>query len=339
MDQTPVGQPTYDFKSAKKQFSRIGLALIAFFAATYAAMYWIQFILAYALGVQSYPTWAAELVSCVSMYGVGVPIFRLCLCGTKCAAPQRGKVNLSTIGILFLIAYAMSYVGSILGNLSSAILEQATGIPIGTNVSDVMTDLPWYVTLLCVVIVGPLFEELVFRKMILDRTRAYGEKLAIFFSALLFAFFHTNPEQFFYAFLIGLVLSYLYLRTGKLTACWLLHAAYNFFGGLLPGVLLQQFDLDALAAAETAEQQMQLITENPIGYALILLYSMLVMGAVIAGFVLLGIYKKRLRFAEAELTLPHDSEASTAFVNVGVILFIALCSFMPFLQAILVQMA
>ena len=45
MDQTPVGQPTYDFKSAKKQFSRIGLALIAFFAATYAAMYLIQFIL------------------------------------------------------------------------------------------------------------------------------------------------------------------------------------------------------------------------------------------------------------------------------------------------------
>ena len=339
MDQNPVGQPTYDFKSAKKQFSRIGLALVAFLAATYAAMYLIQFILVYALGVQSYPTWTPVLISSVSMYGIGVPLFRLCLRGTKCAAPQRGKVNLGTLGVLFLIAYAVSYVGSFIGKFSAATLELTTGISFSTDVTNVMMGLPWYVTLVYAVVVGPWFEELVFRKMILDRTRAYGEKLAIFFSALLFAFFHTNLEQFFYAFLIGLVLGYLYLRTGKLTACWLLHAVYNFFGGLLPSVLMQQIDYDALLMAETAEQQMQIITENPIGYMLMVVYSMLVMDAVIAGFILLSTYKKRLRFAEAELTLPHDSEASTAFVNVGVILFIALCSLMPFLEAILVQIA
>ena len=338
MDQNPVVRPTYDFKSAKKQFSRIGLALVAFFAATYAAIFLIEFVLT-CFPLPGYPRWLSVLISCVGMYGVGVPVFCLCLCGTKRAAPKKGKFSFGTIGILLLIAYAMSYVGSIVGILSTATLEALTGLSFTAGVGDLLMDLPWYVTLVYAVVVAPFFEEFVFRKMILDRTRAYGEKLAIFFSALLFAFFHTNPEQFFYAFLIGLVLGYLYLRTGKLTACWLLHAVYNFFGGLLPGVLMHQFDYDALMAAETAEQQMQIITENPIGYMLMVVYSMLVMDAVIAGFILLSTYKKRLRFAEAELTLPHDSEASTAFVNVGVILFIALCSFMPFLEAVLVQMA
>ena len=339
MDQTPVVKPVYDFKSAKKQFSRIGLALVAFFAAMYAAIFLIEIVLIFGFHIDGFSEAASVLISCVRMYGVGLPVFWLSPRGLPHAAPQRGKVNFGTFGILLLIAYAMSYVGGVIGKLSSALLEQIMGIPFTTSVSDWLTGMPWYVLLVYAVIVGPFFEELMFRKLILDRTRAYGEKLVIFFSALLFAFFHTNVEQFFYAFLIGLVLGYLYLRTGKLSVCWLLHSVYNFFSGLLPTVLLQQFDFDALAAVETAEQQMQLIAENPVGYALIILYDMLIMGVLIAGFILLGIYKKRLHFAEAELTLPRDSEASTAFVNVGVILFIAVCSFLPFLEVILTQRA
>lgn len=336
MDQNPVVRPTYDFKSAKKQFSRIGLALVAFFAAAYAAVFLIEFILIY-VPLPSYPRWLYVLVSCVGMYGVGVPVFCLCLRGTKHQAPPRGKVGIGTLGILFLIAYAMSYVGSLIGVLSSSALEAATGLSFTAEVTDLMMDLPWYVTLLYAVVAAPFFEELVFRKMILDRTRAYGEKLAIFFSALLFAFFHTNLEQFFYAFLVGLVLAYLYLRTGKLSVCWLLHAVYNLVGGLLSSIVLQQIDYEALLAAETVEAQMEVIMANPIGYVLLLVYEFLLMGMLIAGFVLLGIYKKRLHFAEAELTLPRDSEASTAFVNVGVVLFIAVCVALSILSSVMVQ--
>ena len=334
MDQNPVVRPTYDFKSAKKQFSRIGLALVAFFAATYAAIFLIEFVLT-CFPLPGYPRWLSVLISCVGMYGVGVPVFCLCLCGTKRAAPQKGKFSFGTIGILLLIAYAMSYVGSIVGILSTATLEALTGLSFTAGVGDLLMDLPWYVTLVYAVVVAPFFEEFVFRKMILDRTRAYGEKLAILFSAFMFAFFHTNLEQFFYAFLVGLVLAYLYLRTGKLTACWLLHGAYNFIGGFLPTLLSQRIDYDAL----TAEEQMQVIAENPVGYAMLMLYGFIIMAVLVAGSILLGIYKKRLHFEQAELTLPSDTEATTAFVNVGVILFIAVCVALAILSSILVQMA
>ena len=151
----------------------------------------------------------------------------------------------------------------------------------------------------------------------------------------MFAFFHTNLEQFFYAFLVGLVLAYLYLRTGKLTACWLLHGAYNVIGGFLPTLLSQRIDYDAL----TAEEQMQVIAENPVGYAMLMLYGFIIMAVLVSGSVLLGIYKKRLHFEQAELTLPSDTEATTAFVNVGVILFIAVCVALAILSAVMVQLA
>lgn len=338
MDQNSVVPPTYDFKSAKKQFSRIGLALVAFFAATYAAIFLIEYILTY-FPLPGYPRWLSVLISCVGMYGVGVPVFYLCLRGTKHAPPKSGKVTLGTIGVLFLIAYAMSYVGSIVGLLSVATLETLTGLSFTAELTGLLMDLPWYVTLVYTVVIGPFFEELVFRKMILDRTRAYGEKLAILFSAFMFAFFHTNLEQFFYAFLVGLVLAYLYLRTGKLTACWLLHGTYNFIGGFLPTLLAQQTDYDALVAAQSAEEQMQVLSENPVGYAMFMLYGLIIMAVLVSGSVLLGIYKKRLHFEKAELTLPSDTEATTAFVNVGVILFIAVCVALSVLSSMLVQAA
>ncbi len=348
MDQYPGTQPAYDLKAAKKQFSRIGLALVAFLAATYAAVYLLYFLLAYLISsirdastaeaLLTSPI-ASALLSAVSMYAIGVPVFCLCLRGTKHAAPPRGKVHFVTIGILFLIGHAFAYFGNIIGTLSSVAFETASGLSFAENATDVVLELPWYVTLLWSVLLAPFFEELVFRKMILDRTRAYGEKLAILFSALLFAFFHANLEQFFYALLFGPVLSYLYLRTGKLSACWLLHAVFNFADGFLPSLLLQQMDMDALYAAQTAEEQLQALTANPIPYILIIVYDLVMMGALIAGCILFAVCKKRLHFAKAEQTLPRDSEASTAFVNVGVILFIAVCVLLPIVEAILMQMA
>lgn len=337
MDQTPAVQPTYDFKSAKKQFSRIGLALVAFFAASYAVICCIDIFVVFVFKIESYPEWAIVLRSAIGMYCVGAPVFRLCLRGTKAAAPTRGKVSLGTMCILFFISYAMTYIGNIAGNLAALLFEKATGLSITSTATELTPALPWYVTLLCVVLIGPFFEELIFRKMILDRTRVYGEKTSIFFSALLFAFFHMNLQQFFYAFLVGLVFGYLYLRTGKLSACWMLHAAFNFFGGLLPGVLLQYTNYDALLEITTYEDFMQFMLQNMPAYMLWMLYAMTVLAFVIAGFALLGVYKKRLYFAKAEQTLPPDSEASTTLVNVGVILFVALCVIFPIVEAALVK--
>lgn len=52
-------------------------------------------------------------------------------------------------------------------------------------------------------IIGPIFEEILFRKILIDKTIKYGARISIIISALLFGLFHGNVNQFFYAFLMG----------------------------------------------------------------------------------------------------------------------------------------
>ena len=86
---------------------------------------------------------------------------------------------------------------------------------------------------LMTVVLAPIVEELVFRKLMLDRIRNYGEKTAIVFSALCFGLFHGNLTQFLYAFAVGLFLGYVYCRTGKIHITMIMHALLNGLSSML----------------------------------------------------------------------------------------------------------
>ena len=79
-----------------------------------------------------------------------------------------------------------------------------------------------------IVIIAPVVEELIFRGVIMSGfIRNYRPFYAIFYSALLFALFHLNPWQFPAAFLLGLVLGWVRIRTGSILACISGHAIHN----------------------------------------------------------------------------------------------------------------
>ena len=78
-------------------------------------------------------------------------------------------------------------------------------------------------------IIAPLAEEVVFRGAIL---RSLLEKFskpwtAIAISALLFALIHLNPAQLPHAFVVGLLLGWMYWRTGSIIPGVLLHVVNN----------------------------------------------------------------------------------------------------------------
>ena len=70
------------------------------------------------------------------------------------------------------------------------------------------SQMPMAAIVLGACIIGPLCEELVFRGLLAGRLARYGQKPGAFISALLFGLYHANLEQFFYAFALGLLLSY-----------------------------------------------------------------------------------------------------------------------------------
>lgn len=77
-------------------------------------------------------------------------------------------------------------------------------------------------------VIAPVVEEMLFRGILLRSfLEQYPRGIAIGFSALYFGAAHLNIYQFLLAFLLGLLLGWLYERSRSLVPCIALHAAVN----------------------------------------------------------------------------------------------------------------
>ena len=84
------------------------------------------------------------------------------------------------------------------------------------------------VSVLLLIVIAPLTEETLFRGVFLDGFRRnYTLDQTILYSALIFALVHLNPWQMVGAFLLGLYLGFLAVRTGSLSVCIMAHALNN----------------------------------------------------------------------------------------------------------------
>ena len=171
------------------------------------------------------------------------------------------------------------------------------------------------------VILAPVIEEYIFRKQLIDRMHIYGEKLAVITSALMFGLFHGNLSQLFYAFALGLVFGYVYLKTGKLRYSIGLHMLINLIGSVIGPLFLEKIAvLDTMETLDLAA--LEPIMPWLIGFGA---YVVVLIGLAIAGLVLLCINKRRVSFAPSEMELPKGSRFKTAYVNVGMILLALGC--------------
>ena len=115
----------------------------------------------------------------------------------------------------FVICMGGVYFGSLIGQFLMTIVSVITGETMVNQVEEMIMDMSLWAVILSAVILAPIMEELIFRKLVLDRLAGYGPAVAMSVSALVFGLAHGNFYQFFYAFLLGLIFAYIYLRTGK----------------------------------------------------------------------------------------------------------------------------
>ena len=84
----------------------------------------------------------------------------------------------------------------------------------------------WSVLMLAVL--APVMEEVLFRGILLESVREkYSSGRAIVLSALMFGVIHIIPQQVVNAFVIGLILGYIYVRTDSLWPVIIIHALNN----------------------------------------------------------------------------------------------------------------
>lgn len=316
-----------EIKTARKIFSRVGVALsVILIVASVLQVLW-ALVPTWIWGEGNWMTsssWGMWLGTFAPMYLIAVPLGLVLLRKLPAEAPQSGKLGGKNFLVFLLIGFALMYGGNLIGNILAAIFSWGTAE--NGLVTYAMDNNPLKIVVM--VILAPVIEEYIFRKQILDRTRKYGEKLAVFFSALTFALFHMNLFQFFYAFGLGWLFAYIYMRTGRLRYPVLIHSIVNFLGSVVAPFVLSLVDLEALSGidpAATTEEMMTLLGDMLPGLVVYMLYAMVLMGLSVAGFVMLMIRRKRLVWQDAALRLPKGATVKTVYRNVGMIVFVLLC--------------
>lgn len=76
-------------------------------------------------------------------------------------------------------------------------------------------------------LVPAIVEELLFRGVILQGLRKFGDKIAIVLSALMFALIHFAAEQFVLPFIFGMIMAYVVIKTGSILSSIIIHFTSN----------------------------------------------------------------------------------------------------------------
>lgn len=269
-------------------------------------------------------SWGKWIGTFAPIYLIGVPLGLLILKKLPGDAPEGGKLGGKNFMVFLLIAFCLMYGGNIIGTLLSALLSGGMAEnPLNDYAMDTSP-----LKIVVMVILAPLIEEYVFRKQIIDRTRKYGEKLAVFLSALTFGLFHLNLFQFFYAFALGGLFAYIYLRTGRLRYPVILHSIVNFLGSVVAPFMLSLVDMESLTQMDpnaTAEQIMEQYGHMLPGMLVLMLYAMTLVGLAITGLVLLILKCRKLVWQTADAQLIKRTAVKTAYLNAGMIVYILLC--------------
>ena len=131
------------------------------------------------------------------------------------------KIKLQETGTIISIALLLNFAVSFLLFLGQQIFKLENSSAVNTNIS-------FIVALITSGILGPIAEEFLFRYAIIEIFKENRIK-AIISSALLFGISHLDFIQGFYAFIIGLLLGYIYTQREEynLLKCILLHIAIN----------------------------------------------------------------------------------------------------------------
>lgn len=269
------------------------------------------------------------LISDISQYLVALPIAILVMRKVPIVETKQFTMKLRQFGGFFAVSIPIMYVGNFIG-IGLALLLTAGKAE--NRVSDIVASGDLWETILFVVIIAPIMEEWLFRKQILGRLRVYGEKRAIVFSALVFALFHMNIFQFFYAFGLGLVFGYMYVRTSKLRYSILLHMLVNFQGSVVALWLEKQLvdasgnmiDVDKLTNQE--------LSKMPIGFVLAGIYGMFMLAMLVIGIILLVRRRKYLVFFNAPNELSKKDGRKSLYGSVGVIAFLIISIMMNVLM-------
>lgn len=169
----------------------------------------------------------ALLFSCILMLGTNKSII-------------IGTIILSLFELIYIfiklknikLTIKHNYFPYILLGLSISIIYNMIIFKLGIEFE--ITNIPLILEILSSGIIGPIFEEVLFRYSLINKLSKYNSKyLTIIMSSFIFAICHNNTITIIYAFIIGLFNSYFYIKKKDILVPIIIHIFSNIISSFL----------------------------------------------------------------------------------------------------------
>lgn len=232
-----------------------------------------------------------SLISTISLYVVGLGLFIFITRDIDETKYKKGKLSFKTYLICFLLQFSALIIMLLLTALSTFFTKKVPSV--SNNLS-----LPMLFSLL---VFAPIVEEIVFRYVFAKKLLKYGEAFFVLVSAFCFCIVHgvsIGINAIVYTFILGLIWSYLLVKTGNVWISVIYHSLSNFFGAILSQIILTYFE------------------------QLFPLYFILIIVSAISGLILFIKNKKDFTFADKVFS---RNNLKTIFTNKG-IMFLTLAT-------------
>lgn len=311
-------------KEIRKHFTKLGLM---FFLGS-VIIYGLQFGIINLVQIFK-PEWLMNgdislMVSLIPMYLIGMPIMILLVKTVPAVKLEKHSMKVWQFLLALLMTFCIIYSSNIVGTIISTIVGFIKGSAVNNVVMQITSGTSIITMIVYMVICAPIMEEVIFRKLIVDRTVRYGQGVSVLLSGLMFGLFHGNLNQFVYAFALGMFLAFIYVKTGKIKYTIIIHMIVNFVGSVLATVIMDSMNyqgyMEALASG-SQEAMMEVIMGALPGWIAYFGLVMFMGISIIAGIVLFILFRKRFTLVKGEVEIPKEKVFVTTVLNVGMILF------------------
>lgn len=262
-----------------------------------------QFILAFIASI-FFPDvaksgWFNVSLTFIGIVVLGLPVFiKLMKRIPDSEIGEQRKLSSGKFIGYFIICVALAYIANIVGLIISVFIEIIKGTDIVNPLETFFINSNMVLAMIYAIIVAPIVEELIFRKILLDKLRRFGDLPAILLTGFAFGIFHFNLSQFFYATVLGIMFAYITIRTNRIIYSIALHMMMNFMGaGFVP--------------VATASQ-------NLLGMGLVMIWFF---GTMTVGSILLILNFRKVRLNKSKYSLV---DLRAYILNPGTLLFLVL---------------
>ena len=297
----------------------LGIASISFFAMVSQIL--VYYILALFVPVDGSSTTFQMALNAFTMYGIAMPLSLVFFKRCPVVPTRKNKLGLFMLLGLIAVCFALTYVGSILGSVIGDWLAGMMNKSAYDPVESTVTRISLGAVFLFMVVLAPIFEEIFYRRVVIDRLRRYGDIPAIIISGLMFGLIHGNFSQFFYAAFLGMVFGAVYVYTGKLRYTIFLHMLINFMGSFYFSLMAEKFG--GQIPAEITEE---IAAQFPVGYTMMSAYSIVYTISFVFALPALALFLDKLRPQKGQVILQGTDRLRAVLCNAGLwvsLLFLA----------------